>query len=77
MSVEPNSHSGIWAYLSFRVVRWLWREGPELLSNSKVLIVALFTVLAAAAKSVFRWLRETDWELMVNRVFPRKKDRPK
>jgi hypothetical protein len=91
VNIDLKSHSEISkiiAYLVYRLGEWLIKEGPELLRGSRILIAAMLVVLAAIAKSTwrwltskaesaYRWLQETDWELMVNRIFPRKKGRPK
>jgi hypothetical protein len=54
------------------VEKWAGREiGPAIAG----LLVAVGSATAAVFRPMYRWLRETDWELMVNRVFPRKKDR--
>jgi hypothetical protein len=73
-----NSDPHWWQILWFGFVRWFLHEAlPWLIRESWLLVVAALASIAAFAKSVYRWLQDTDWELMVNRIFPRKKDRPK
>ena len=34
---------------------------------------AVIAFIASCAKGIYKWCAETDWERMVNRVFPRKR----
>jgi hypothetical protein len=84
---DPNSHWHFpWALWIWRALRSLYEEvwpvlekevWPALKEAVWPLTVAFFAAIAAFGNAVVGWFRETDWELMVNRVFPRKKDRGK
>jgi hypothetical protein len=87
VNADPNSHWHFpWALLIWQALSSLYKEvwpvlekevWPALKEAVWPLTVAFFAAIAAFARLMVGWFRETDWELMVNRVFPRKKDRPK